>query len=506
MKENNNKNAPSSKRVFGAGMEKLIPENSKKNCEIFGLDPQELLTPEHLFDVLPKYLYAKAREKGALTQWTTNLHLKYLIVHNKLFDGSKKTSANDFLKSFHTILDSIKEEGFMAEKSVIPINQNMDFVDGNHRIAAALVYGKKVAVSRVKDQWKTLNFEELHKRGFDSEYLDQAILQYCRLKPKTRLAIMFPIIKEKYGKIEEMLAQHNICYKKDIYFNQTGIGNLIAQMYKPKDWLNTQTRERHANRRFVKGKPVRILVLEPKNNKALVKTKTEIRKMFHHETLPIHTSDDQEETVRLAEQLFNENSVHFFNNANPTKYQNFYEQFQHYKSWLQEGGHDKENFCVDGGAILAVYGLRDCGDIDYIDFKNIRCNHENIDSHNDFLHLHEKPLKELVFDPPNYFYYDGYKFLTPSLLGKMKQRRKDIQDKDDIELILSLSPSSSSVKKLKTLFSLKNIWNYVVIRLGRILWTSYRYSPKWLKPIILKIYHLIFKKMYQRIRKFLWNY
>jgi len=473
--------------------------------EVFRLKPEQLLTSSNYVDILAKYMYGKARRDGTLTPWVTNLYVKHLLVHNKLFDGVERISAAAFLESFHRLLDSVEKEGFDERKSIIAATKGMDLVDGSHRVAAALVYGSDITVVRTETPPHLWGADSFRKRGLDEEFLDQTALEYVKMNPHTRLTIVFPLVKEKYAEIRGTLLGHTICYEKDFIPTIHGIGNLIAQMYKPKEWLNARTRDRHAIRRFVAGQPVRLLLLLPSSRENLIRTKAKIRGMFDHENLPIHISDDHEETVRVAEQVFNENSIHFFNNTHPTKFKNFSKLFERYKSWIEKNKYNKNEFCIDGSAVMAAYGLRDCGDLDYLSFCDKRCDLERIRSHNDFLYLHDRPIKELIFDPRNYFFYDGYKFLTLDCVMRMKKRRKDPQDKRDIEFILSVPRGRAFYKKFAFALAPKNIWNYIVMHGAHALWRLYLMLPKRFRPIAIKIYHPIIKG-YQAIRKLIWKY
>ncbi len=466
-----------------------------ENYSVIKAHPRDFLTSKRYIDILAKYLYAKARQEGKMTRWMINMYTHYI-------QAAKLESVSGRTREFHRILDSVRERGFVPEESIIPVNQNMDLWDGMHRIAAALLYDVPLVVLKMSRKVSVRPFQFYLDRGFPYEFLDQITLQYCRMNPSTKLAVVFPLVRERYPKVRAMLADHNICYEREIYLTRRGVGNLIAQMYKPKEWLNDLTREIHASRRFVSKEALRVLVLEPDHQEDLIKTKAEIRKMFHHEDLPVHTSDDHEETVRIAEQVFNKNSVHFFNYANPTKFQNFRELFERYKSWLQTNGYDKDELCVDGGAVLAAYGLRDCSDLDYVSFRNVPCGPAGIDSHDEFRFLYGEQLKELIFDPSNYFFYDGYKFLTLYRVMDMKKRRRDPKDKQDIGLIASVPQGSDIARKFRGIVSFKNLWNNIVIYGFQLFWEIYIHTPKRIKPILLKTYH-IFKKMNHMIRRLL---
>jgi hypothetical protein len=54
------------------------------------------------------------------------------------------------------------------------------------------------------------------------------------------------------------------------------------------------------------------------------------------------------------------------------------------------------------------------------------------------LKYHAEELDNILFNPDNYFYFQGVKFLSINLLKKMKTNRNETKDVKDIKLIDSL--------------------------------------------------------------------
>ena len=75
--------------------------------------------------------------------------------------------------------------------------------------------------------------------------------------------------------------------------------------------------------------------------------------------------------------------------------------FESYRKWLAVNGHEPEWFCLDSGAVLAAYGLRDCNDLDFLYYKNKApfANIPGIENHNHQLKYHPISLDEILFDP-----------------------------------------------------------------------------------------------------------
>ena len=45
---------------------------------------------------------------------------------------------------------------------------------------------------------------------------------------------------------------------------------------------------------------------------------------------------------------------------------------------------------------------------------------------------------EIIYNPENYFYFNGFKFISLNILKKMKQNRNEEKDKNDLKLINKL--------------------------------------------------------------------
>ena len=96
-----------------------------------------------------------------------------------------------------------------------------------------------------------------------------------------------------------------------------------------------------------------------------------------------------------------------------------------------------DEYCLTSSIILELYGLRQAKDIDYLQvndsnmFKNqlISC-HKNI-----WLEYYHTNKETIIFDPENYFYFNGYKVATLNVLKEMKQKRNEQKDIIDISLI-----------------------------------------------------------------------
>jgi hypothetical protein len=89
---------------------------------------------------------------------------------------------------------------------------------------------------------------------------------------------------------------------------------------------------------------------------------------------------------------------------------------------------------------LAIYGLRDCNDWDYLHFGegSAESGIWGITSHNEELAFHRWEKERILFDPDYHFYYKGVKFSSLPVVRAMKEARGEWKDSRDIALIDAL--------------------------------------------------------------------
>ena len=63
---------------------------------------------------------------------------------------------------------------------------------------------------------------------------------------------------------------------------------------------------------------------------------------------------------------------------------------------------------------------------------------KGIDCHNEHAHYYGKPIDDIVYNPCNHFYFEGYKFISLTMLRTLKKKRNEEKDRQDVELIDSL--------------------------------------------------------------------
>lgn len=435
---------------FGKPLYRLV-----KSEEVY-CSALSLITPRR-FDAMAHYIYAKHWSLNIKSNWATELYSETLKVINNHYESyPEKYCFQDYVNSFHTLLQAMKAGSFDWESFPVTSDLFNDLGNGAHRVAAALVYKNQVHCVRYADfrsmdlsahQLKTR--EKFVKGGLKEKYLDAMALEYCKLKPNCYIAIIFPAAQGHDADTQKILESFcKIVYKKNVVLSQHGPFNFVRQLYEEASWLGNWDNhyagaQTKAHACFPDGnatkKPIQVYLLECDSLQKMTECKNEVRKIYGIGNHSIHTTDNHNESVQIARLLFNKNSIHHLNNAAACQLKNFDTYLNKYKKVLQARKVDNECFCIDGSAVLSAYGLRDCADLDYLHFGYDQMFIDSlISSHNSSIVHHVLSKDDIIFNPENHFYYNNVKFASVHVVKAMKEKRNEKKDQEDVKLINSL--------------------------------------------------------------------
>jgi len=431
----------------------IPPEVRRSNNGLINF-PSELLTP-YRFDVMAKYIYGKYRSKGSSSKWHVDLYSEHLKVWNNYVEQGRHTkqekdSEDKFISCFNDLLDSIKTDGFNEEISRIWINNNGHIINGGHRLAGCLLYDKKPACEvhdSAKGQANCSSYYFLNKKdnvakGLSVDYADSMALQYARLKPNTYIVTLFPSAVGKDEIVRQALLEYGmIVYEKAVDFHNNGPFNFVRTMYQGEKWVGTWDDEfKGTNGKvepcFCNPGPVKIFLFECKSHELLGEYKDKIRDIYKIGKHSVHINDSHEETLRLAEIVFNKNTIHFTNNSRLKYFDIFTKYFAQFINWIKQSGVCSDDICVDGSAVLSAYGVRDCRDIDFLYHDDyIDTESKTFSCHNEEGRYYPVTKDEIIYNPSNHFYYRGIKFASLEMVKQMKSKRSEEKDKKDLLLI-----------------------------------------------------------------------
>lgn len=464
------------------------------------IDANQLITPYRI-DLMAKLLYIKFKINNLNSDFGKKVYIDHIKAFtNRTYNepGSiEKNSIDKYLNDFDTLIYDIKENGFSAEKSLVPVGDNNIILDGSHRVACCIYFHKKVTIIRFKGQKRDFGYSYFKANGMNIHYLDYLITEYCRNMSNTYIACIWPKAndKKKLNLAENILIQSNtIVCKKRVALTYNGLKNLMIQIYSHYDWIGTYKNnhkgiESKAKDCFDSKGNLLVYVL-CSNVEQVNCDKIKIRKLFNIANSSIHSTDNQMESIELSEILFNNNSIHFLNHAMPDRYPQFNIYLHQFKKAISKNFLDSQNFVVDSGSVLAAYGIRPSNDFDYLSAKSVVDiqNINGLENHEDQLIFCPYSKDELIYNPEHYFMYQGTKFLTLETISLSKRNRHEKKDNEDIKLI------EHYLKKEKTItFYLNSI---VITIKGHI-----RYYQRKIRDIIIHFLKCI--KLYPCIHR-LW--
>jgi len=418
------------------------------------------------FDFMIKYLYIYAYENNLQTGFFKNMYTLHMQTFNNFtevtdYENSKiiKNNGDICIKIFNKIIDSLKKNGF-NKNYPIPLGMDNIITNGMHRFAICNFYNIKPQFINKRINGSTEYYydfflnrdkhEPLCNAGLplSREICDFTALEYIKYNSNIRAMILYPkacAMEYNNDAFENILKSYgNIYYKKNLVLTKKGFRNLIKECYRNEKWIgglfpiDTLT-DSKADLCYDNSGKIIIYLIHVHDLSNLIPMKETCRKIFNIDKCSLHTSDFQEDTFRIASSLLNENSIHYLNNANSD---NISENLKKYFYRLNNEKILKENFCITSSAVLDVYGLRGSNDLDYLHKDDLDVKIDNISCHKDiwltYYHTHKH---DIIYNPENHFYFNGFKFASFEVIKKMKENRnetKDIKDIKDINIISNI--------------------------------------------------------------------
>jgi hypothetical protein len=403
------------------------------------------------FDLPIKHLFLKFYSKGIKSDFAENAYKEHLKLWNnfKEYGNPNKNTYDAFKSDFINIFNDIKNNNFNWEKSPVVIDNNDFLLNGAHRAASASLLEKhvecKIGSELNRDGQKICDYRMFNNLNLSQQYKDAAALELARLNSEEHLIIsLFPAATHSRTVVENIISKYcGISYKKDIWLNNTGAFNYMLQLYKGEAWAGGWSNNFAGFREKARlcftneTTPMVVYLVNLSDLKIARQLKEEIRKVYNIGNHSVHINDTPEETLRLARCLFNENSIHFLNNAELKNYTNFLNQLDYFKNNINENNLDIEDYCITASSVLSIYGLREGNDIDYIHHDNIKIEgNPMVSSHNTYgENLYPYKYDEIIYNPQHHFYAGGIKFTSLDIVKKLKEKRGEEKDVIDIKLI-----------------------------------------------------------------------
>lgn len=452
------------------------------NYSINIISAKEFITCERI-DILIKYLYCKSIVEKENNTFLIELYLAHIKAFNGFVeaDDTQKVGKECFLKNFNHLILSILKEGLKTE-TYIPIGSNAIPMDGAHRISIAAVLDMNIKAFNINEHASIFNCEFFKNRGMDNKLIDYASIEYAYQKTNVYMVMIWPVAKGHQQEIENILCKYGkIVNNKNIKLTYNGLLNLQRIEYKEENWLGNYTNDfeglhTKCSQCYDKDGTLRTFLFE--SNTDLIQMKNEIRKLFNIGKHAVHINDTQDQTREIAQLIFNDNAIHFLNCNIRKETKSFNKLFNEFVNYLNENRINKKDVAIIGG-ILALYGVRDAKDLDYISITdkipNKITNEIELETKKmKYTHYNER---DIITDPRLHFVYNGIKFVNLKIILEIKKNRNNDSDKNDIRLIEKLLQDG----KIKFTLSEK-------LR----IWTSLSFYRRHLKLMLLKIRYILY--------------
>ncbi len=437
---------------------KLYSEKLNQNT-VMTVPAKDLLFKKNRFDVLIKYVVVEAIDKGFFNSFYDKMFKDQVSVmtSGKFIEGDgNKNCYEDYVSSLKQLLCSMKKVGFDSKNSIIPVNSDLECLDGAHRIAVAAYLNLDVEVVIVDELTVNYSSQRFLKDGFDRKYLDYIALKAIQLNPKFHVVNIHSVVDVK--EFDEFLIQEKIdvYYRKSIDVSRLAYSWVLRASYMNEAWIgNSYNRYGGARatsnvNKYIGKYDLDVLIIKFESIDEALKFKAKVREIYGCGNQSIHISDETDESLSLGQIFLNSNTTHFIKKSkllDKTYLHRLEEELVRFKMWVTMNGFNLDDFIIDGSTCLGLYGQRETIDIDYIKYDgelSLPCS--GFDDHFKYLKYHKISSDELVCNPDNYFYYDGIKVLSLSALRRFKSNRGEYpKDRIDLELIKRISEKNFSL-------------------------------------------------------------
>ena len=94
-----------------------------------------------------------------------------------------KNSTEDFLTSYHNLIDNSRNYGFNPSKSSIPVDVNAFLISGAQRLASRIVLSQPVCIQHLSyNKVFTFDYKFFHSLGLQKRVIEIVVLEYLKLQ------------------------------------------------------------------------------------------------------------------------------------------------------------------------------------------------------------------------------------------------------------------------------------------------------------------------------------
>ncbi|EKO3694622.1 hypothetical protein VCSRO155_3294 [Vibrio cholerae] len=414
--------------------------------ETFKLKPKEILTSNR-FDLGLKLAYLTYKEYlPDLAEKIYHHDIRSQTLGEfKEYGNDEKNTFNVYIEHFDKTFNDIKNNGFDEKRSLLPLSKNGYILNGAHRAASAIFLGKEVACVKTELDDVSPNYQYFIERNVPEEILDLGAINFCEHAENIYLAFLWPSGRRHYNSTKKLF--DNVVYNKNIRLNSQGGLNLLIELYKHMNWVGTsEDNFPGAHKKllecFTDFDSFSVILFQSESLEKVQEIKKQVRDINKIGFSSIHITDTIEEVQRVAQLIFNDNGLHFLNYANPYKFKSTLDII---KCLHSNDVNSLKHMVLDGSTTLAIYGLREARDIDYLSTDSLVLSNKDIqvEPHDDQLIYHELDKNELIYNPRYHFQYLGVKFVSFDQMYIFKKNRNENKDINDCDIMKSFIENSS---------------------------------------------------------------
>ena len=383
--------------------------------------------------------------------------------------------------------------------------------------------------------FKCSNYE-LSNAGVSSKVVDELMREYIHLDNSIYAAISgdgsSQVMKELSMKLESIA---EIVCEKSISVTEAGKRQWVRLQYAHESHWDENNMTTYMNHPFhgerISGNSIGVVFFRKNNiNHNIRDIKEDIRNKLNlspflkqEETFPhVHFPDTHKEVKWVANAVFNKNSQEWMNRACDVYPKKFSILIDEYNKEMNIRD-DYSNFSLDTGAVLALNGIRDTHDIDYIcvgDSEKPIVN-ERIENHNSQYKEYNKSVREIIENPSYHCIYKNIKSSTLQEVLAFKDYRANAyqqspsskKDREDVLLIkkylnnLAQLEESHEKKSLEIIESDKKIvkevmsFKRVLVLIVEIRTTTFMLVVKIAKLILPSSAIDLLREMYVSIKR-----
>lgn len=467
--------------------------------------PSNLISVNRL-DVFSKTPLAYAWANELDDAWGQELYKTYMLATRPpegFSEDNLKYSLDDYIQSFRTLFESIKVRGFDPKYGSIPSTE-LGITNGAHRLASALVLGENVVRKHSTEKNHNYGFRFMQTVGIPEKYIDATVLEYLYYAQRSTVFCAMGITSSIAANIQKSLDQSGFStvYVKAVKLSEIGQRRLMKVLYGSNDWWTTDFYESLALERFHNRDSTYFFFVVSKFPEMEILFKSEVRDKYFdsYSFKKFHSSDNNQETLRIAESVLNENSLFILNEAPIESERRLIEVIRGHQ-YLQNL--DPKNFAIDGSANLEILGIRKAKDLDFIEIekKYSEVSPSSMSHNLEYQHLPIEP-SQLIIDPRNFAVVEGFKFVSLAQTISFKAHRAEDKDLLDISKLCERNVSGSIYGDDKTRRALIYLRFKVVLRkrVNRVLAPL----PTWFQKLFRNSYiHLrkFFKRLMSRLNQ-----